>query len=409
MRAAIALLTAGVLGQAASWNAEIQEARRLGVEGRTVQAGEVLRSVVEQARKMDLTAPNAAQDLNNLGVQYYAMARYKEAEALYRLSLKAWPASAARDSALTLANLGTVLRAGGRYREAEPVLLESLHRLESAGDTLHVGRALQSLAALYRASGNLEKAEAATLRAGRIFQTTPGADDSDRMAQSLLLAAVYVQERRYDEAEAIFRAVPDSADATAVFMSYNGLTTIALARDQFADAAVYAREALDRARRILPMGHPALATALNNMAQACRFQRQYLDAEKYYRDAITVWEEAVGEDHPDLARGLMNLAAFYHDRDRETGAEDLYLRAISILERSFGKDDLLALVARNELADVLRGERRFAESERLGRASLAALERVLGADDPRVQRAQAHRARLTAETKPLKKVRESLR
>jgi hypothetical protein len=105
----------------------------------------------------------------------------------------------------------------------------------------------------------------------------------------------------------------------------------------------------------------------------------------------------------------MNLAAFYHDRDRETGAEDLYLRAISILERSFGKDDLLALVARNELADVLRGERRFAESERLGRASLAALERVLGADDPRVQRAQAHRARLTAETKPLKKVRESLR
>ena len=73
--------------------------------------------------------------------------------------------------------------------------------------------------------------------------------------------------------------------------------------------------------------HPVTAGALNNLAQACRFQGKYLEAEKPYREAIAILEDALGAQHPDVARGLTNLAAFYHERGREAGAEDLYLRA----------------------------------------------------------------------------------
>jgi Tfp pilus assembly protein PilF len=402
MRAILVFLITGALVEGASLNLQVQEAKRLRADGRAAQAGQLFRQVVEQAKGLNSTDPKAAEDLNNLGVQYYEMARYAEAETLYRLALKAWPAGNTRDAALTLGNLGSLLRTTGRYSEAESLLSDSLHRLDALGDPLSAGRVLDNLAALYRATGSLPKAEAAALRAGELFARSPAAGEMERTTQALLLASVYIDQHRYDQAEAILRGILGTANPAAVFTVYNDLTTIALARDQFDEAGQDAREALDRARKALPAGHPALATALNNMAQACRFLGRYLDAEKYYRDAIVVWEDVVGPDHPDLARGLMNLAAFYHDRERETGAEDLYERAAAILERTFGKNDPLTLVARNELADVLRAERRFAEAERLGKSTLAALEKALGPDDPRVERAWEHQVRLAEETRAVK-------
>jgi tetratricopeptide (TPR) repeat protein len=182
--------------------------------------------------------------------------------------------------------------------------------------------------------------------------------------------------------------------------AYTLLTTIAMGRGEYGEAEGFARRALYFARAALPAGHQSLATAWNNLAQACRFEgRYYLEAERGYREAIGIWEESLGPWHPDLAKGLINFAAFYHERGRETGAEVLYARAAEILEKTFGKDHVRALVVRNELADVLRGERRYTESDKLGRATLAALEKALRPGDPRLVQALRNRARLLRDTR----------
>jgi tetratricopeptide (TPR) repeat protein len=350
-------------------------------------------------KRIDMAAPNAASELNNLGSQYYFQARYAEAEEMFRLALKAWSrrGDPAPDMALTMGNLGTLFRVTGRYAEAEPLLLEAIHRLEAASNVqpASVGRALDNLAEVYRAQGDFAKAEACALRAA--------ADPN----QPVILASIYADQRRFAEAEPILRgALPEAPPRLSVTI-YNDLATIAIARGQMDEAERNALEAVERARRTLPSNHPTLAATLNNLAQVYRFQGRYLDAEQLYREAIDIWEAALGPEHPDLARGLMNLAAFYHERERETGAEDLYLRAAAIFERVFGRNDPRTLVSRNELADVLRGERRYTESEKLGRSTLAALERVLGADDPRVVRAQMNQSRLAEETKALRKTQPS--
>jgi tetratricopeptide (TPR) repeat protein len=176
------------------------------------------------------------------------------------------------------------------------------------------------------------------------------------------------------------------------------MPALATPAGSFEEAEASARGSLERAHAARPVDHIAAAVALNDLAQACRFQNRNLEAERYYRDAIVEWETAHGPSHPDVAKGLMNLAAFYHERDRETGAEDLYRRAVAILERSFGPHYPQVLVARNELADVLRGERRFAESDKLGNVTLAAMEKTFRYDDPRLGRALANRVRLLLET-----------
>jgi hypothetical protein len=347
---------------------------------------------------------DTTKELSNRAREYYDSARYTEAEPLYRRVLDAWShmgSEVAKDRAIDRRNLGGLLRATGRYREAEPVLTQSLQELEAGGaDAAEVERALFNLAALYRAEGQLAKAETFGLRAVTLTGKRSGISDAERGGASLILASVYLEQRRFREAETLLHAALDGADGAIAAGAYNGLAIVAISRAEYAQAEQFSQEALRFARLALPSGHPAYAAAWNNLAQACRFQGKYLEAEKDYRLALSVWEDSLGPMHPFVAQGLMNLAAFYHDRGREAGAEDLYSRAAAILEHAFGKDDPRTLAARNELADILRAERRYSESEKLGRITLTGLEKTLRADDPRVVRAQSNYVRLQASRTP---------
>jgi tetratricopeptide (TPR) repeat protein len=342
--------------------------------------------------------------LNNQGAQLYGEGRYADAEQIYRkvLEVPATPGTeAARVRAVAAGNLGTVLRVTGHYAEAVRLLSESLAELETnpgaaSGDVL---RSLENLAGSQQATGNLAAAESTAAKAAAYCDAHADIRQRERVNVKLLAAAIHVDLRRFEQAEAEFKALLPAADDSQAMMGYNGLTAIALQRGEPAVAERFARQALERAKRALPKDSPSLAMVLNNLAQACRFQEKYLEAENYYRQAVAQWEASVGPAHPDLAKGLINLAAFYHERGREAGAESLYLRAEEMLDRTLGTGSTLALVARNERADAMRGERRFSEAERLGGESLAELEKRFPANDPRVLQALGNRARLLAATK----------
>ena len=345
-------------------------------------------------------AQDAAKDLSCRARQLYDASRYTEAEPLFRKAVEAWDRvgpEAAQDRAIDLRNLGAVLRATGHYSEAERVLTESLRELEvTNADTMEVERALFNLAALYRGEGDLSQAESFALRASRLIEARSDLPSAERQGPRLILASIYLEQRHFGEAEAMLNAALQGGDGAIAVAAYNGLAVAADARTDFAQAEIYAREAVHLALLSLPAGHPAVAAAWNNLAQACRFQGKYMEAEADYRKALSVWEDTLGPFHPHVAQGLMNLGAFYHERGREAGAEALYTRAAGILEQAFGKNDPQTLVARNELADILRAERRYTESEKLGRSTLSSLRKSLSADDPRLQRAQSNYVRIEA-------------
>ncbi len=343
---------------------------------------------------------SAAKEISDHARQLYDQARYTEAEPLYRQAVEAWGRvgpEAAQDRAIDLRNLGSSLRALGRYPESERALTESLHELEiTSADSMEVERALFNLAALYRVEGDLSQAECFGLRAARLIEARNDLPTSERQGPGLILASVYLEQRRFGEAESLLKAALEGGDGAIAVAAYNGLAVAAIARGNLAQAEEFSRQALHFAALALPAGHPAVAAAWNNLAQSCRFQGKYLEAEGAYRKALATWEETLGTSHPFVAQGLMNLGGFYHERGREAGAEALYLRAAGILEERFGKDDPRALAARNEVAEILRAERRYSESERLSRSTLAALRKALSPDDPRVLRAQSNYARLLA-------------
>jgi tetratricopeptide (TPR) repeat protein len=291
------------------------------------------------------------------------------------------------------------LQVTGRFHDAELLLTDSVKQLQSGNaPPTDLARMLGHLAGAYQAEGDLARAESTALQAQELCAGRGEVPARDRVNLQVLLAGIFVDQRRYEEAESLLRETLPAVNDQQAVGAYNSLAAISLARNGFAEAEEFSRIALDRARSGLPREHPSTAMVLNNLAQACRFQGKHLQAESYYRRAIETWESVLGPSHPDVAKGLMNLAGFYHDRGREAGAEDLYVRSAAILERTLGSNAPLLLIVRNELADVLRAERRYSESEKLGRASLSGMERSFQAGDPRLLRALGNRAKLLAET-----------
>jgi tetratricopeptide (TPR) repeat protein len=333
-----------------------------------------------------------AAELMKQASSLYIQSRFTEAEPVYRQALAAWTEigpEASHDRALAMRDLGSLLRALGQYDESETLLQQSLRDLPSPSEQVRV---LWNLATLYRSRGQYDQAERYALRA------IENADGPDQRGPRLVLASIYIEQRRYPEAMPILLDLENNSSEPVLVAIYNDLAAIALATGKYTTAAEYSRKALKAGSNSLGPNHPAIAAAWNNLGQAYRLDEHYLDAERAYRQSIAASERAFGPAHPNTAKVMMNLAALYHQREREAGAEDLYSRAASILEAAYGKQYPAAVVARNELADVLRAERRYSESARLGNDTLQILERTLHADDPRVKDALANRAHLLQET-----------
>jgi tetratricopeptide (TPR) repeat protein len=347
--------------------------------------------------------PASFTEWNNQAVKLFAQGLYAEAEPLYRKALAAAldaGAAAVRERAVTESNLGALLRLTGRFAEAGSLLNGSLQAMAGiAGmEAVSVERTLSNLVALNRATGDLEQAARFAERADRLCAASPEIPKRERQGNRAVLAAIYVEQRRYDEADAILRELGRTVEGAMGVSVYNSLAALAIPRGNYADAQAFATEALERAQAHLREGHPARAAALNNLAQAHRFQGHYAEAEEQFWKAMAEWERGVGPRHPDLARGLMNFASFYHERGRESGAEELYRRAAAIFERALGAENPQTQASRSELANVLRAERRYGEASRLANSAVIALEQCVPKSDPRLLRAREICARLSEES-----------
>jgi tetratricopeptide (TPR) repeat protein len=387
--------------EGAGWRTDFDEARKLEAGGQPENAARIYETLVSGAEALPPLESNA------LALELFYAGRYREAELVYRTSLAGWDRlgpSSLRDRIVTAANLGTLLRAEGRFPEAESVLLDSLRRAESldsasSGESLEWARAASGLGSLYLAWQQLDKAESFALRAQAVLDKRLEPGNHESVNNSGIIGSIYLEQGRYDEAEALLRASLEHASPRLATRTYNELAVTALRRRRFKEAESLELKALETNRRLSAVPGPLTATITDNLAQICFLEKRYVEAEQHYRDAISIWEATLGKQHPDTGKAYMNLAEFYHERGRESGAEELYRRATGILEPVYGKDDPLVLVAHNQLADVFRAEGRYTEAEKLGGTSLSALQQKLNPKDARVLRALANQARLFASTK----------
>lgn len=197
-----------------------------------------------------------------------------------------------QDAVGILNQAGVYLYKRARYREAEPLFLQATNIWEQQAD-LDMMPTLNNLAALYMSQERYDEAE--LLLQGNMILSKQQIEVKDSVSMHLLnnLALVYVQQGKYGRAEPLYQYV------------------------------------LSIAEQQLGAMHPAdVAQTLNNLAVLYRMQREYSKAEPLLLRALAIKEEQLGPLHPDTAQSLDNLGVLYAHQGKYAEAEALSQRAL---------------------------------------------------------------------------------
>ncbi|HKX28083.1 MAG TPA: CHAT domain-containing tetratricopeptide repeat protein [Blastocatellia bacterium] len=153
---------------------------------------------------------------------------------------------------------------------------------------------------------------------------------------------------------------------------------------RFDEARTLAESAVQIREKLLGPKDPAVAEALDQLANIHADQGQYQKAEPLYRQAMEILEQSVGPNELAIVRLSNDMGMFYHDRGNYEQAESFYKRAITMAEANFGPNfpDLAPYL--NNLAGLYREHENYAQAEPLYQRAIVLMERMTGPENVEV-------------------------
>ncbi len=251
-------------------------------------------------------------------------------------------------------------------------------------DTLNAQIAEQTKAANY--SEALALAETAAEKA----RASVG-EESTQFARAISWQAYLLQLRgRLQRAEplflkslAIYEKIlpPGHPDiATAI----NNLGFHYQSTDKLAQAETYYKRALEMREKALPADDPLIADSLNNVAQAYKRQGRIEEAEPLLKRSLEIRAKSLAADDPLMAQSLTNIGSTIEMQGRFKDAEPYYRKAMDIRRKSQVADHPEIAGLTNKLAQNLSKQGRYAEAETLFREAVEMRYRMQSADHPEI-------------------------
>jgi hypothetical protein len=354
------------------------------------------RGVQEAEKALGANDPAITGLLDRQASLLRVIARYEDAEPLYRRALAIDEASYGNDHpevAGALNNLALLLQDTNRLAEAEPLMRRALaiDEVSYGNDHPDVARILNNLALLLQDTNRLAEAEPLMRRALAIDEASYGNDHPNVAIVLSSLAMLLQDTNRLAEAEPLMRrglAIEESSngkDHPNVAIQLNNLAMLLQATNRLAEAEPLMRRALAIDEASYGNDHPKVARDLNNLAMLLQATNRLSEAEPLMRRALAIDKASYGNDHPNVAIRLNNLAGLLQATNRLAEAEPLMRRALAIDEASYGNDHPNVAIDLNNLASLLRDTNQLAEAEPLsGRAARIFLA-SLGRDHPNTQ------------------------
>ncbi|CAB1349492.1 unnamed protein product [Coregonus sp. 'balchen'] len=304
------------------------------------------------------------------------------------------------DSMIRLANLyetlGRFLKDLGLLSQAVAPLQRSLEIRETALDPDHpsVALSLHQLAGVYVQWRKYGNAEQFYKQALEISENAFGSDHACVARELDSLAMLYQKQNKYEQAEKLRKRSVRIRQKTARQKGHMygftllrrraiQLEELTLGKDT-ADSKVFLTRSLEMRQRVLGPDHPDCAQSLNNLAALHTERREYETAEDMYERALDIRKRALSPDHPSLAYTLKHLAMLYKRRGKLEKAVPLYELALDIREKSFGPKHPSVATALVNLAVLYCHLKKHSEALPLYEQALRVYEDSLGRSHPRV-------------------------
>ena len=302
---------------------------------------------LEAKTAIDAAGPSArpllGYVLQGVGQLRFDQGRWPEAEALLRQSIEECNVYGGPTHSSTLAaqrHLGEVLAAEGSTAEAEQVfesLIATLRQSSSAGPDFLAG-ALANLAALYVHQNRFDQAEPLLRESLNLASQrgVPGPVLADTLVN---LGEMYRLEHISERAEPllkkalnIYATVNDPHQAGAL----NELGLLALDERKFAIAKDYIKQSLRIYERVIGPAHLLTARVKAALAQAVLGERDIPQARSLIREALLTERSTAGETHCGYARLLMIAGKVEEAGHQRAQADTFYRQALEVYRGSLG-------------------------------------------------------------------------
>ncbi|KAI3343673.1 hypothetical protein F4824DRAFT_440720 [Ustulina deusta] len=233
---------------------------------------------------VDLTA--------NIAVSYFVLAKFSEAEQLFRQTLELGEGVLSKKHPIILRSmngLANALRTQGKYEEAEKLYRQTLELAEEALGKRHpytLG-GMNNLASVFRDQEKYEEAEKLHRQTLELVEEVLGKKHRDTLSSMNNLANVLYSQGQHEEAEKIYR------------------------------------QTLEIMEEVLGEKHPDTLQSMSNLAAVLDSQGQHDEAEKIHRQTLELREEVLGERHPDTLSSMGNLATVLYSQGQHEEAEKI--------------------------------------------------------------------------------------
>jgi CHAT domain-containing protein len=226
------------------------------------------------------------------------------------------------------------------------------------------------------------------LLAALIFAVSPAAaqDGGPSYEELAVRVAILARDGRYPEALKVaeeFAAVAKRRGGEETFIYASAIAWVGhlyQKQGRIAEAEPLMERSLVIFTKVMPPGHPNIATATSNLGFQYQLAGRYVDAEKLYKRALELREKAEPQNLEHIAESLNNLAQIYKRQWRVAESIPLLRRAVEIRERMHGKEDRQVALSLANLAASLEMQTHFSEAEPLMRRSVDILSKRLPAD-----------------------------
>jgi len=371
----------------------------LRVLGRGDESAELLLETLESQRAA--LGPDAEPTLLTQWQLALALHVKGHTEAAYELLGDAWlrvQSAGLRTTELGAGVLGGLAIAAHQSGHDE----EALEAFEASHATLVALRgaedpdtlsALVNLATFLRSLHRYEEAQTRLEAALALMRDVLGPEHSSTLATLYNLGAVLLERGRYAEAEEVLAEALDGqarvlGPSHPHTVSTRGALGVSLQHQgRLEEAEDVLREALDLAERDLGRDHPISDARRRDLARLLgRDPQRRAEARELLEASLESQERAQGPAHPAVVSALLELAAL-HVREGDTGeAEGLLREALERSRSARGERHVEGLQLESELADVLRQAGRAEEALPFAEHALRVGEETLPADDAELAR-----------------------
>lgn len=334
---------------------------------------------------------NKSSEFSRQGAALYAVGKYAEAAAAFREAMKLEQQvanNAAGDTErleLAYYNLGMSLLNTKGYAEAETLLKQALALRENdpaiklnlafyGSSVASLDNRLHGLAKLHASQKKHAEAEPYLRRIFELQERTRGPDAPETLASLNNLGVNLHEQKRYDEAEALYKrglALAEKGKGTTARAELReNLAT--LQRNRAASAPAPAQSASTQPNKLESEWETGNKQLKIHNAEAGRAYntRQYDQAIVHGRAALALAQKhgiAVGDSQYDLA-------IYYRAAQQPAEAETLFKQAIETFEKS-RPENLGSVKPLFDLATLYDQQKRFADSEPLYTRALAILDK----------------------------------